>query len=229
MKTLFLDFDEEKIISSLPKKLPLFPLDNVVFFPNTILPLHIFEDRYKQMISDSSNSHNLICMTLFNSDSGDDDSERLSNMGCVGRIINNEESEDGKKNIILYGLRRIEILDVTYDKPYREAEIKIIESSYSDNSEAYKKRIIDLINKWNLLLDGYTDDYKIKIENNSTLSRITDSLSSSMVSKASDRQLLLEELDESVRAEKIIEVLESRIEILSGKIETPDSDSTLIN
>ena len=85
-------------------------------------------------------------MTLFNSDSGDDDSERLSNMGCVGRIINNEESEDGKKNIILYGLRRIEILDVTYDKPYREAEIKIIESSYSDNSEAYKKRIIDLIN-----------------------------------------------------------------------------------
>jgi hypothetical protein len=50
-----------------------------------------------------------------------------------------------------------------------------------------------------------------------------------MVSKASDRQLLLEELDESVRAEKIIEVLESRIEILSGKIETPDSDSTLIN
>ena len=94
---------------------------------------------------------------------------------------------------------------------------------------AYKKRIIDLINKWNLLLDGYTDDYKIKIENNSTLSRITDSLSSSMVSKASDRQLLLEELDESVRAEKIIEVLESRIEILSGKIETPDSDSTLIN
>ena len=95
------DADDFKAISSLPKKLPLFPLDNVVFFPNTILPLHIFEDRYKQMISDSSNSHNLICMTLFNSDLRDDDSERLSNMGCVGRIINNEESEDGKKNIIL--------------------------------------------------------------------------------------------------------------------------------
>jgi len=171
----------------------------------------------------------LICMTLLNSDSGEEDSQRLSNMGCVGRIINNEESEDGKKNIILYGLRRIEILQITYDKPYREAEIKIIESTDSDNSEAYKKRINDLVNKWNLLLDGYTDDYKIKIESNSTLARITDSLSSSMVSKASDRQLLLEELNESLRAEKIIEVLESRIEILSGKIETPDSDSTLIN
>ncbi len=229
MKTLFLDFDEDKIIDSLPERLPLFPLDNVVFFPSTILPLHIFEERYKQMVQDSSDSHNLICMTLLNSEMGPEDSESLANTGCIGRIINNEESDDGKKNIILYGLKRIEIKKVLYDKPYREVEIKIIETSNSDNSEAFKKRILDLTNKWNLLLDGYTDDYKIKIENSSTLSKITDSLSSSMVAKASDRQLLLEEFDEKIRAEKIIQVLESRIEILSGKIETPDSNSTLIN
>lgn len=229
MKTLFLDFDEDKIIASLPERLPLFPLDNVVFFPSTILPLHIFEERYKQMVQDSSDSHNLICMTLLNSEMGQEDPESLANTGCIGRIINNEESDDGKKNIILYGLKRIEITKVLYDKPYREVEIKIIETSNSDNSEAFKKRIMDLTNKWNLLLDGYTDDYKIKIENSSTLSKITDSLSSSMVAKASDRQLLLEEFDEKIRAEKIIEVLESRIEILSGKIETPDSNSTLIN
>ena len=229
MKTLFLDFDEDKIIASLPERLPLFPLDNVVFFPSTILPLHIFEERYKQMVQDSSDSHNLICMTLLNSEMGPEDSESLANTGCIGRIINNEESDDGKKNIILYGLKRIEITKVLYDKPYREVEIKIIETSSSDNSEAFKKRIMDLTNKWNLLLDGYTDDYKIKIENSSTLSKITDSLSSSMVAKASDRQLLLEEFDEKIRAEKIIQVLESRIEILSGKIETPDSNSTLIN
>ena len=229
MKTLFLDFDEDKVIASLPERLPLFPLDNVVFFPSTILPLHIFEERYKQMVQDSSDSHNLICMTLLNSEMGPEDSESLANTGCIGRIINNEESDDGKKNIILYGLKRIEIKKVLYDKPYREVEIKIIETSNSDNSEAFKKRILDLTNKWNLLLDGYTDDYKIKIENSSTLSKITDSLSSSMVAKASDRQLLLEEFDEKIRAEKIIQVLESRIEILSGKIETPDSNSTLIN
>ena len=102
MKTLFLDFDEDKIISSIPERVPLFPLDNVVFFPNTILPLHIFEERYKQMVNDSSNSHNLICMTLLNPELGDDDQHTLSNTGCIGRIINNEEADDGKKNIILY-------------------------------------------------------------------------------------------------------------------------------
>ena len=104
-----------------------------------------------------------------------------------------------------------------------------MQSAYCRSDHNIEKRIIDLTNKWNLLLDGYTDDYKIKIENSSTLSKITDSLSSSMVAKASDRQSLLEELDERIRAEKIIAVLESRIEILSGKIETPDSNSTLIN
>tara|TARA_B100000965_G_C19418313_1_gene680949 strand:- start:360 stop:866 length:507 start_codon:yes stop_codon:yes gene_type:complete len=168
-------------------------------------------------------------MTLLNPELGDDDQQTLSNTGCIGRIINNEEADDGKKNIILYGLRRIEITKLFYDKPYREAKIKIIETSPTNNSEAFKKRIIELINKWNLLLDGYTDDYKIKIENSYTLSKITDTLSSSMVSKALDRQILLEELDEGIRAEKIIDVLESRIEILSGKIEIPDSESTLIN
>jgi Lon protease-like protein len=229
MKTLFLDFDEDKIISSLPKKLPLFPLDNVVFFPNTILPLHIFEERYKEMIDDSSNSHNLICMTLFNPQITEDDSLALSSTGCVGRIINNEKAEDGKKNIILYGLKRIRISQVFYDKSYREVEIEIVKTTDSRNSEAFKKRIIELINKWNLLLDGYTEDYKINIDSNTSLSKITDSLSSSMVAKASDRQLLLEEVDEAVRAESVIETLESRIEILSGKIEIPEANSTLIN
>ena len=50
MKTLFLDFDEEKIITTLPKKLPLFPLDNVVFFPNTIQACIFFNlDKNNQM------------------------------------------------------------------------------------------------------------------------------------------------------------------------------------
>ena len=53
MKSLYVDFDEEKIISNLEEVVPLFPLGNMVFFPNTVIPLHIFEERYKQMIEDS--------------------------------------------------------------------------------------------------------------------------------------------------------------------------------
>ena len=98
MKTLYVDFDEEKIVANLDEVVPLFPLDNVVFFPNTVLPLHIFEERYKQMIEDSTNSNNLICMSLmYDSSKGSQDSSNIAKIGCVGRIISNEETDEGRK------------------------------------------------------------------------------------------------------------------------------------
>ena len=155
MKKVCFDFDEEKIISGINTEIPLFPLDNVVLFPSTILPLHIFEERYKQMVKDCVNSHNLICMTLLNSETEKNDSNALSNIGCIGRIISDEEVEDGKHNIILYGLRRIRIKEVVYSKPYRQAKIDIVKTFPSENPEAYFKKIIELVNNWNLLLDAF--------------------------------------------------------------------------
>ena len=51
MKSLYVDFDEDKIISNLEDVVPLFPLGNMVFFPNTVIPLHIFEERQSLKIS----------------------------------------------------------------------------------------------------------------------------------------------------------------------------------
>ena len=80
MKTLYVDFDEDKIISNMEDVVPLFPLGNMVFFPNTVIPLHIFEERYKQMVDDSASSHNLICMTLMNeNEKSNDDNETMHN------------------------------------------------------------------------------------------------------------------------------------------------------
>ena len=228
MKSLYVDFDEDKIISNLEDVVPLFPLGNMVFFPNTVIPLHIFEERYKQMIDDSVSSHNLICMTLMQDDMKDDDLA-ISKIGCVGRIISNEEGEEGKKNIILYGITRIHIDEIIYSKPYRQAKINIIKSKKTSDNDPLYKRITDLVGEWNLLLEDYNDNYKIKVDQNSTLSKLTDSLSSIIVSSPSERQYLLEELDEGKRAVRIIEVLESRIDYLIGKLEIPDKDSTSIN
>ena len=228
MKSLYVDFDEEKIISNLEEVVPLFPLGNMVFFPNTVIPLHIFEERYKQMIEDSVSSHNLICMTLMDDDEKDDNIS-ISKVGCIGRIISNEEADEGRKNIILYGISRIQINEIIYSKPYRQAKIGIIKSQTTEDSEPLFKRITDLVGEWNLLLDDYNDNYKIKVDSSSSLSKLTDSLSSIIVSSSSERQYLLEELDEAKRATKVIEVRESRIDYLMGKLEIPDKDSSSIN
>ena len=180
------------------------------------------------MIEDSVSSHNLICMTLMDDDEKDDNIS-ISKVGCIGRIISNEEADEGRKNIILYGISRIQINEIIYSKPYRQAKIGIIKSQTTEDSEPLFKRITDLVGEWNLLLDDYNDNYKIKVDSSSSLSKLTDSLSSIIVSSSSERQYLLEELDEAKRATKVIEVLESRIDYLMGKLEIPDKDSSSIN
>ena len=230
MKTLYVDFDEDKIISNMEDVVPLFPLGNMVFFPNTVIPLHIFEERYKQMVDDSASSHNLICMTLMNeNEKNNDDNETISKIGCVGRIISNEEIEEGKKNIILYGIGRIKIDEIIYSKPYRQAKINLIKSIEAKDNTALYKRIVDLVGEWNLLIQDYNDSYKIKIDPNANFCKLIDSLSSIVVSSSLERQYLLEELDEGKRGVRLIEVLESRIDYLMGKLELPDDKSNLIN
>ena len=119
--------------------------------------------------------------------------------------------------------------EIIYSKPYRQAKINIIKSKKTSDNDPLYKRITDLVGEWNLLLEDYNDNYKIKVDQSSTLSKLTDSLSSIIVSSPSERQYLLEELDEGKRAVRIIEVLESRIDYLIGKLEIPDKDSTSIN
>ncbi len=99
-------FGESEII-----RLPIFPLPNVVFFPNTILPLHIFESRYRQMVGDAMDSDRLIGMVLLKQNlenpevKGGDSFE----VGGMGRITRCQEQEDGKYDILLTGRSRFRI------------------------------------------------------------------------------------------------------------------------
>ena len=168
---------------------------------------------------------------MYDSSKGSQDSSNIAKkIGCVGRIISNEETDEGRKNIILYGITRIKINEIIYTKPYRQAKIDIVSQTKSTDSNPLSKRITDLTSEWNLLLEDYNENYKIKIDPEASLSKLTDSLSSIVVTSTNERQWFLEETDEAKkRALKLIETLESRIDYLMGKIELPDKDSELIN
>jgi Lon protease-like protein len=166
---------------------------------------------------------------MYDSSKGNQDSSNIAKIGCVGRIISNEETDEGRKNIILYGISRIKIDEIIYSKPYRQAKINIVSQTKSSDSIPLSKRITDLTNEWNLLLEDYNENYKIKIDSEASLSKLTDSLSSIVVTSTNERQWFLEETNEAKRALKLIETLESRIDYLMGKIELPDKDSESIN
>ena len=89
--------------TKLPKKIPVFPLSNFIFFPNTSAPLNIFEPRYIQMIDDSMKSDRIIGM-IQPKKSGDSKKPDLFKIGCMGKITSFNETDDGRYIVILNGL-----------------------------------------------------------------------------------------------------------------------------
>ena len=111
----------------IPARIPVFPLPNVVLFPKTYLPLHIFEPRYRAMVSDAAMNGQCIGMALLKEGWETDyyGHPPVFSMGCVGRLVSVQPLADGRSNILLQGLERFEIEREWYDKAYREATIAV--------------------------------------------------------------------------------------------------------
>jgi Lon protease-like protein len=106
--------------------LPLFPLPNVVLFPNVFLPLHIFEPRYREMTADALAADRLIGMVLLRPGWEKDYEGRppVYPIGCSGVITHVERQPDGRFNIVLRGLERFRIVEEDHAKSYRRAIVE---------------------------------------------------------------------------------------------------------
>ena len=109
---------------NLPLKIPIFPLSNVVFFPKTILPLNIFEQRYIQLVDDSMRSQKLFGMVQPKLKSA----SKVYEVGCLGKIVNFTETKDKRYIISLEGVSRFRIKEeLASEKLYRTFKV-----DYSD-------------------------------------------------------------------------------------------------
>jgi hypothetical protein len=103
--------------------LPIFPLPNVVLFPNVFLPLHIFEPRYREMVADAVASDRMIGMVLLRPGWQQEYEKRppVYPVGCSGVITHVEPLADGRYNIVLRGVERFRILEEDDSRSYRRA------------------------------------------------------------------------------------------------------------
>jgi len=196
---------------------PLFPLSSVVFFPNTLLPLHIFEPRYKEMVNSAINDEKIIGMALFKPGWESDyyGNPEVFDIVGMGRIVSSEVLEDGKINIVLYGLKRARILEIVKDLPYRQVRVSIMENENDKNNETFRSTIEELINKWNLYLDDKQKSHRINVNTKLPLEYLTDVLGSLIFPNIFDKQQLLEEPNVQKRAEIIINDLQTRLQMIS--------------
>src|SRR5205814_5739083 len=112
----------------LPPSIPLFPLPNVVLFPNVFLPLHIFEPRYREMVADALTGDRIIGMALLRAGYESDYEGRppVYDIGCAGVITHSQLLADGRYDIVLRGLHRFRITSEDNSRSYRIGEVQAL-------------------------------------------------------------------------------------------------------
>tara|TARA_B100000768_G_scaffold180516_1_gene200719 strand:- start:141 stop:779 length:639 start_codon:yes stop_codon:yes gene_type:complete len=193
----------------LPKIIPVFPLSNFIIFPNTTVPLNIFEPRYVEMIKDSIKKDKLI--GLIQPKNSINSIPDLHKVGCLGKINNLENTSDGRCLIEISGLSRFKIVkEIKNDKLYRECEVNF--DDFSDdvnfNEEKLKFSDLELIFKDLKSLfekKGYIINWKSLEKQN--LNETINALAMASPFSLEEKQVLLESKSLEIRKKKISEIL----------------------
>ena len=197
----------------LPSKIPVFPLSNFIIFPETTVPLNIFEPRYIQMIDDVMKHERIIGMVQ--PKEINNKNPKLYYIGCAGKITSFHETEDGRYLIIINGVCRFKILnEPTTNKLYRECEVVYSDfhNDTKNQNEEIKFTDLELIFK-NLKTLFNKQGYKInwkEIEKQS-LDQTINTLSMASPFSLEEKQILLETIDLKDRKKKLEEILKTYI------------------
>ena len=196
----------------LPKKIAVFPLSNFIIFPKTTVPLNIFEPRYIDMIDDCVKSNKLLGMIQPKNLKNENlDIPNLYKIGCMGKIVNLEKTDDGRYLIELKGLIRFNVIsEIVSEKKYRECEISFDKfyEDLSDQKENLKfsdlelifKDLKNLFEKRGLIINW-------RALENQSLNETINALAMASPFTLEEKQVLLEAKNFEARKSKIADIL----------------------
>tara|TARA_Y100001970_G_scaffold44989_1_gene56390 strand:+ start:3617 stop:4261 length:645 start_codon:yes stop_codon:yes gene_type:complete len=207
-------------INNFPNTVPVFPLSNFIIFPETTVPLNIFEPRYIQMVDDCMKSHRMIGMVQPKK-TGKSGKPDLYEVGCMGKITSFNETDDNRYLIILNGITRFNITEeIKTKKLYRECKIsfnnfledlnKVPEKIKFSDLELIFKNLKSLFKK-----QGYIINWK-ELEKQS-LDQTINALSMASPFSLEEKQILLESVDLNTRKERLEEILNTYL------VDSPDN------
>ncbi|HAK54860.1 MAG: LON peptidase substrate-binding domain-containing protein [Vicinamibacterales bacterium] len=200
----------------LPPSIPIFPLPNVVLFPNVFLPLHIFEQRFREMVADALAGDRIIGMVLLRPGWEDDYQGRppIYPVGCAGLITNFEQLDDGRYNIILRGMQKFRIADEDDRHSYRQARVDGIAEPLDEAVRAAirrdRGRLEALVAK-GLRQAGAEGQVPASMPDED----LVNALAQYLDLKPVEKQALLERDGPFARCESLIELLEMKVLLAS--------------
>jgi len=115
----------------------LFPLPNLVMYPHVMQPLHIYEERYREMLEDALVTDRLIAMALLEPGWETDYESRppVARHACLGKIVTHHRLKDGRYNLLLMGVGRIRIVEEMPPlRSFRQAKVELLGETFADPS-----------------------------------------------------------------------------------------------
>lgn len=196
----------------IPDRIPIFPLPNVVFFPKTYLPLHIFEPRYRDMVIDAAAEGHCVGMALLK-DGWETDyygSPPIFEIGCVGRLVNVQQLPDGRYNILLQGLHRYVIQEQFYDRSYRQAHISLKSGWSSPLDIAVRAELLRVVGKY---LRESDSDHPVRgfVRQDLSDEVLVNSLSAELEFSPLEKQFLLEADSALQQTRRLIDLIQFKL------------------
>ncbi|HEY6206151.1 MAG TPA: LON peptidase substrate-binding domain-containing protein [Chthoniobacterales bacterium] len=198
----------------LPDAVPVMPLPGAVLFPHALLPLYIFEPRYREMLEHALQHQRMFCVTLIKPSCPEwQEPEDFFHFATVGLIRACVGRGDGTSNLILQGLQRVRFASFEQESPFPVAKIDIVESrdATTVKTEALGEKVLELYKK--LKRDGRKLPAKVDryLSQLNDLEMLADLVASTFVNDALRRQRILEEPSLNQRLRLLITFLQDEI------------------
>jgi len=176
----------------------LFPLPNLVLFPHALIPMHIFEPRYRQMTADALESDRLMTVVQIRSKLHvAPEPVPIMEVGCLGKIVEHRQLADGRYNLVLGGLKRVRLKrEKSSLKLYRIAEGEILEDQdLVGPTESERNELVDLFRAVMEMHERLDQNLSMLIDSAIPVGILSDIIAHTLPLPPSLKQLLLSETD----------------------------------
>ena len=200
----------------LPVELPLFPLPNVVLFPGAVVPLHIFEERYRAMVRDCLDGSGTFGMVLSAEDVDAPEaitvpgSPPIHAVGAAGRIVAHQGLPDGRSLVLVEGLQRFRIAEVWLEEPYLTARVAYLRARALPPGEdrRWHAKLASAFTRYLESCYGDTEKALTRVRGAGGASAAADVIASCIDLLPARRQALLEMLDPAARCAAVLRELQ---------------------
>ncbi len=226
------DQNAERCVDNL--RVGLFPLPNVVLFPLAVLPLHIFEERYKAMVAEAIKGSRRIAMALYcpGWETNYYGSAGIEPVVCVGTILSHERLDDGRYNLLLRGDARARIVrEITGNRSYRVAELEPLaeQRPLEIDLEAQRCKLRRIFCCGPIAATSVGRQVAKLVASSLATVDLADLIAFNLLEDPKLKQSFLAEPDGVNRVSRVIDAMELAVPMLAAKLHTPDAGAVNLN